>query len=293
MQGPERSEFFGRVSEQELLGNGRLVGIQSFSSVVTDLITNSTKHELLVMKGNPTSSTIITKHNSVSGNPTLTSDSDSVTLDISFVSDLPKGIYKYIFDVHFSSPRNIKLFLYGECGGVGYRATTWYTHWNNNYQGNERQNNFLGGYFHWGYGNAINFSEEFRHLGGHLTNLGTSRALNSAGIFNEFLVQKLEKVSSEPKLLGLHMTWLFENETPSQALNMTGARTSTLSFNFFFFTRNYTLSIVRIVKVASPLLGKRLTWWPFRNRNQLKISTIICVLFLLPLSYLNWRKKSW
>ena len=54
-----------------------------------------------------------------------------------------------------------------------------------------------------------------------------------------------------------------------------------------------TLSIVRVVKVASPLLGKRLTWWwPFRNRNQLKISTIICVLSLLPLSYLNWRRKS-
>ena len=41
-----------------------------------------------------------------------------------------------------------------------------------------------------------------------------------------------------------------------------------------------------------PLLGKRLTWWPFRNRNQSKISSIICVLSLLPLSYLNWRRKS-
>ena len=93
------------------LETGRLVGIQSLSSVVMDLITNSTKHELLVMKEDPTSSTIITKNNSVSGNPTLTSDSDSVTLDISFNSDLPKGIYKYVFDIHFSSSRNIKVFL--------------------------------------------------------------------------------------------------------------------------------------------------------------------------------------
>ena len=72
------------------LETGRLVGIQSLSSVVTDLITNSTKHELLVMKGNPTSSTIINKHSTVNRSPTLTSDSDSVTLDISFSNDLPK-----------------------------------------------------------------------------------------------------------------------------------------------------------------------------------------------------------
>ena len=35
-------------------------------------------------------------------------------------------------------------------------------------------------------------------------------------------MQKVEKVLSEPKVLALHMTWLLENETPSQALNITG-----------------------------------------------------------------------
>ena len=94
-----------------------------------------------------------------------------------------------------SHPPGTSRFSY-KASGIGYEATTWYTHWNNNYQGNERQNNFLGGYFHWGYGSVVNFSGEFRHLGGHLTNFGTSRALNSAGGFNEFLVQKVEKVSS-------------------------------------------------------------------------------------------------
>ena len=34
-------------------------------------------------------------------------------------------------------------------------------------------------------------------------------------------MQKLEKVSSEPKLLGLHMTWVFENETAGQAIGLT------------------------------------------------------------------------
>ena len=78
------------------------------------------------MKGNPTSSTIITRHHSLYGNPTLTTDSDSVTLDISFSNDLPNGIYKYIFDLYFSTTTNIKVFLYGECGGVGYKSNTIY-----------------------------------------------------------------------------------------------------------------------------------------------------------------------
>ena len=117
MQGPKSSEFVGRIVNKNSLETGRLVGIQSPSSVVTSLITNSTKHELLVMKGRPTSSTIITKHHSLNGNLTVTSDSDSVTLDISFSNDLPKGIYN-VFDIRFSSSWNIKVFLYGECGGI-------------------------------------------------------------------------------------------------------------------------------------------------------------------------------
>ena len=91
--------------------------------------------------------------------PRLTTD--SATLDISFTSDLPKGIYKYVFDLVFPVSRNIKVFLYGECGGTGYNATTWYTHWNNNYQSNTAQNAIHGGYFHRGYGYSIHFSGEF------------------------------------------------------------------------------------------------------------------------------------
>ena len=45
--------------------------------------------------------------------------------------------------------------------------------------------------------------------------------LNSEGVYNRFLKQELEKIFSEPKLLGLHMTWVFENETTGQAVNLT------------------------------------------------------------------------
>ena len=156
-------------------------------------------------------------------NPTLTSDSDSVTLDISFQNDLPRGIYKYVFDVHFLASRNIKHFSavrrvrrsWIQCDHVVCSLSR-------NFQGDERQNNSLGGYFQRGYGINIYFSGEFRHYGDHLTNFGISNALNGARIFNEFLKQRAEKISSEPKLLGLHMTWVFMNETTGQPLNMTG-----------------------------------------------------------------------
>ena len=147
------------IVNKNLLETGRLVGIQSLSSTVMSLITSSLKHELLVMKGRPTNSTIITKHHSFNGNPMLTADSYSVTLDISFNNDLPKGIYKYVFDLHFSSTTSIKHFLYGECG-VGYKSNTIYEHWNVTLQGNTKVN-VNGGFFHRGYGRRLTFSGEF------------------------------------------------------------------------------------------------------------------------------------
>ena len=105
------------IVDKNFLETGWLVGIQSLSSTVRDLLTNSTKHELMVMKEKLTSSSIIYKHHSLNGNPTPTKDSDSVTLDISFSNDLPSGIYKYIFDLYFSTTTSIKVFLYCECGG--------------------------------------------------------------------------------------------------------------------------------------------------------------------------------
>ena len=135
------------IVNKNTLETGGLVGIQSLNFVVQGLFTQMVKTELFVLKGNQTSSSILKKHTSVNGNPTLTADSDSVALDVSFGNELPNGIYKYFFDVDFSSSKNIKVFLYGECGGVGYNASTWYTYWNNSYQGNERQTNTLGGYF--------------------------------------------------------------------------------------------------------------------------------------------------
>ena len=148
----------------------------------------------------------------MSGSPSLTADTDSVTLDLSFVQNLPNGIYKYLFDLYFSATKSIKVFLYGECGGVGYNSNTIYEHWNVTLQGNETETNDNGGYFHRGYGRRLTFSREFRNYVDHLKGLGISYSINSAGVHNKFLKQELNTIASEPKLLSLQMSWVFEEE---------------------------------------------------------------------------------
>ena len=80
-------------------------------------------------------------------------------------------------------------------------------------QGNDTQTNANGGVFHQGYGRRLTFLGEFRHFGDHLRSLGVSYSVNTEGVYNRFLKQELEKIPSEPKLLGLSVTWLFEEES--------------------------------------------------------------------------------
>ena len=122
--------------------------------------------------------------------------------------------------MYFGSSKSIKLFLLGDCGGVGYKATTKYSHWSNNFQGQEVQNDSLGGYFSGGYGVGIHFTGEFRLFANKLTNFGRAYAINANGVYNEIEKQFLKTIPSEPDLLGYNMTWIFENET-NAALGMT------------------------------------------------------------------------
>ena len=90
----------------------------------------------------------------MNGVPSVTKDSDSVTLDISFTNDLPR---------------------------VGYKANTIYEHWNVTLQGNDTQANANGGFFHRGYGLRLTFLGEFRHFGDHVRGFGVSYSMNSGG----------------------------------------------------------------------------------------------------------------
>ena len=196
------------VVNKNTLETGGLVGIQSLTSSLRNVLSTPIRKELLIMKSKPTNYTIIHKDSSLNGNPSVATDSDSVALDISFTNDLPNGIYKYIFDLYFSSTKSIKIFLYGECGGTGFKSNKW----NVTLQGNETEVNSNGGYVHRGYGQRLTFSGEFRNFGDHIRGLGISYSVNSAGVYNKFLKQELDTIPSEPKLLGLSMAWLFEEE---------------------------------------------------------------------------------
>ena len=221
------------IVNKNTLETGGLVRIQSLNFVVQGLLTQLGKTELLIMKGNPASSSILKKHTSVN-NPTLTaSNNHYATLSMDFSQDLPDGIYKYIFDLYFSATKSIKVNLYGECGGTGYKSNTIYEHWSITRQGNETETNNTGGYFHRGYGTRLTFTGEFRNFGDHIRGVGISYSVNSTGVYNKFLKQELDTIPSEPKLLGLNMTWDFEEEN-NAALNMT-------SDSYFYIERLNTI----------------------------------------------------
>ena len=201
------------IINKNTLQTGQLITMQSLSPALSRMFQTAVKKELLVIKGKPTSNTVIYKDPFVSGNPTFTTDSSSVELTMSFTNDLPNGNYKYEFDLILASSETIKVFLYGECGGTGYKATTWYQHWNGTFHGHTKQDNANGGYFHLAYGTHIHFEGHFRNFGNNVVNFGKSYGMNESGAYNEFVVQKLTVNPSETKIFGLSMTWLFENNT--------------------------------------------------------------------------------
>ena len=111
------SSFGKSIINKNTLEKGHLITLQSLSPKLSRLFQTAVKKELLVLKGKPSSFSVIYKDPSVNGNPSITSDASSVDLTISFTNDLSNGIYKYMFDLIFPTATSIKVFLYGECGG--------------------------------------------------------------------------------------------------------------------------------------------------------------------------------
>ena len=94
----------------------------------------------------------------------LTSYASGVELNISFKNSLPNGIYKYIFDIFLATAaQSIKVFLYSECEGTGYKATTTYEHWSNTAHGTTKQNNVADGNFHTMHGTHLHITGSSRN----------------------------------------------------------------------------------------------------------------------------------
>ena len=207
---------------KDSLETGGLLGINSFSPLIKGLF----PHRLIMAKGNVANFTVIHKDQTVddtdaSGGVSLTSYTNGVSLDVSFKTSLPNGIYKYIFDLFLTSSQSIKAFLYGECGGSGYKATTTYEHWNGSAHGITKQNNVADGYFHKMYGSHIHISGSFRNYGKKVINYGRVSAMNETGYYNEFVLQNITANSDEPVVLGEDMIWDFQNETAGSGITLT------------------------------------------------------------------------
>ena len=192
------------------LQRGGLIGVKSFSPTVLSLF----PHRLLMAQGNVGNFTVMHRDSTVQdgrNGVTLTSYAQGVYLDILFKTQLPNGIYRYVFDLYFTSSTNFKIYLWGACGKSGFQASTYHEHWSGTAKGTETQTNASGGFFQAMFGSHVHINGEFRYFGDSLVNYGKSRAMNQSGAYNDFLLQKLIKNSDQTVLLGKEMRWRIEN----------------------------------------------------------------------------------
>ena len=148
----------------------------------------------------------------------MTSAANHVKLYIPFKRALPNGIYKYVFDIFLTSSEVVKVYLYGQCGERGFRATTRYEHWSGSAHGATDQVSAAGGYFSRIHGNYLHLTGSFRNTNQKVTNYGKGLALNNTGAYNDFVLQK---ISANSTILGNNMTWAFVNEDTNGSLNFT------------------------------------------------------------------------
>ena len=151
---------------------------------------------------------------------TLKSYTNGVSLDISFKTPLPNGIYRYVFDIFLQSCKTVKVFLYGECGGTGFKASTRYKYWNWSGTNKVQQTDAAAGYFHRIWGKKMHIEGAFRYYGKYPENYGISHSLGDRGQLFEFLTQNLTANSDQPVLLGYDMSWDFQNETAGSGLTL-------------------------------------------------------------------------
>ena len=154
-------------------------------------------------------------------NVSMRSDASSVELTISFKNELPSGVYSYSFDVFFTTTLECnKIFLYVECGGTEFNATTWYRHVTSNNTANVTQNNENGGYFHRADGRSSYIEGSFRNYGASVANYEKAYSLANDGRLHDFVIQKLVVKPTKSKVLRMSMSWIFENVTAGNGVTL-------------------------------------------------------------------------
>ena len=144
-------------------------------------------------------------------------------LTVHFNNTVPFGIYSYDFMISSDRDDGFDVYLYGDVGKAGYKATTIYRFWgatdNSNGQqfSNKKQADKKSGYFLRGSGKKVQFTGSFHYHGSKINNKGKPFSLNidadasNLGKTYEFMVQELEKEQSvNGDIFGKSITLLIE-----------------------------------------------------------------------------------
>ena len=219
------------VVNKNSLQTGGLVGLNSLVPTLKGPLHTLQEQKfdadisLLVLKGTVASHTVEHKDSSLVNNVVLRKVGNDTQLTIHFKKDLTHGIYSYEFDFSSDHTSGFDIYMYGECGGTGFRSHTLYRHCASDYlQGKDfnpvKQNNVHGGYFHRGSGKKVQFVGSFRYSGDTIVNRGKPYSLNtdtstSTGRSYEFMVQKLslEPLASSSSILGSSLTFIIEPDS--------------------------------------------------------------------------------
>ena len=239
------------LNKNSLLQNEGMVGLDSLVPTLKGLLHTLQEQKfdadisLLVLKGTVASHTVEHKDSSLVNNVELRKVGNDTQLTIK--KDLTHGIYSYEFDISSDHTSGFDIYMYGECGGSGFRAHTLYRYWASDYLSGKdfnpvKQNNVHGGYFQRGSGKKVQFVGSFRYSGDTIVNRGKPYSLNtdtsiSTGRSYEFMVQKLtlEPLASSSSILGSSLTFIIEPDS-NGTLDLKAD-------SYFSITKNVSLTV--------------------------------------------------
>ena len=181
---------FNAVVNKNSLQNEGLVALNLLVPTLKELLHTLLEQKfdadisLLVLKGTVASHTVEHKGSSLVNNVVLRKVGNDKQLTIHFKKDLTHGIYSYEFDISSDHTSGFDIYMYGECGGSGFRAHTLYRYWASDYLSGKdfnpvKQNNINGGYFQRGSGKKVQFVGSFRYSGDTIVNRGKPYSFNT------------------------------------------------------------------------------------------------------------------
>ena len=159
---------------------------------------------ILLVKGKPDNFTTYHK-SSIVKSFDFKKVNKNTEITVYFNNNIAEGVYSYDFTISSDRDDGFDVYLYGDCGKDGYKATTVYRFWGStdNHNGKQfsktQQTGKKSGYFIRGSGKKVQFTGSFHYHGDKLNNKGMPFSINidtsgrNLGKTYQFLVQELEQ----------------------------------------------------------------------------------------------------